>query len=37
VIYLTGNTPPDDNSITTFRKRLLEELPGLWVQIVLRA
>ena len=37
VIYLTGNTPPDHNSINMFRKRFLEELKGLLVQILLRA
>ena len=37
VIYITGNTHPDHNSITTFRKRFLGELKRLFVQIVLRA
>ena len=37
VIYITGNTHPDHNSINTFRKRFLEELKGLFVQILLRA
>lgn len=34
VIYLTGNTHPDHNSINTFRHRFLEELKGLFVQIL---
>ena len=29
VIYITGNTHPDHNSINTFRKRFLGELKGL--------
>jgi hypothetical protein len=37
VIYLTGNTHPDHNSINTFRQRFLGELKGLFVQILLRA
>lgn len=37
VIYITGNTHPDHNSINTFRKRFLEELKELFVQILLRA
>jgi transposase len=37
VIYITGNTHPDHNSINTFRKRFLGELTGLFVQILLRA
>jgi len=37
VIYITGNTHPDHNSINTFRKRFLEELKDLFVQILLRA
>ena len=37
MIYLTGNTHPDHNSINTFRKRFLGELKGLFVQILLRA
>ena len=37
VIYITGNTHPDHNSINTFRKRFLGELKGLFVQILLRA
>jgi transposase len=37
VIYITGNTHPDHNSINTFRRRFLEELKGLFVQILLRA
>ena len=37
VIYITGNTHPDHNSINTFRKRFLGELKGLFVQILLWA
>ena len=37
VMYITGNTHPDHNSINTFRKRFLGELKGLFVQILLRA
>ena len=37
VLYITGNTHPDHNSINTFRKRFLEELQDLFVQILLRA
>jgi transposase len=37
VIYLTGNTHPDHNSINAFRKRFLGELKGLFTQILLRA
>ncbi len=37
VIYITGNTHPDHNSINTFRKRFLGELKGVFVQILLRA
>jgi len=34
VIYITGNTHPDHNSINTFRKRFLGELKDLFVQIL---
>lgn len=37
VIYITGNTHPDHNSINTFRKRFLQELQSLFVQLLLRA
>jgi len=37
VIYITGNTHPDHNSINTFRKRFLEEMKDLVTQILLRA
>jgi transposase len=37
VIYLTGNTHPDHNSINAFRKRFLGELKGVFTQILLRA
>jgi transposase len=37
VIYLTGNTHPDHNSINTFRKRFLDQLGDLFIQILLRA
>jgi len=37
VIYITGNTQPDHNSINTFRKRFLEEMKDLFTQILLRA
>ena len=37
MIYITGNTHPDHNSINTFRKRFLGELKGLLVQILRRA
>ena len=37
VIYISGGTHPDHNSINTFRKRFLGELQGLFVQILLRA
>lgn len=37
MIYITGNTHPDHNSINTFRKRFLEALKELFVQILLRA
>ena len=37
VIYITGNTHPDHNSINTFRQRFLGELKDLFVQILLRA
>jgi transposase len=37
VIYITGNTHPDHNSINTFRKRFLKELEDLFVQILVRA
>ena len=36
VIYITGNTHPDHNSINTFRNRLLRELKALFVQILSR-
>ncbi len=34
VIYLTGNTHPDHNSINSFRQRFLPELKELFVQIL---
>ena len=34
VIYLTGGTHPDHDSINTFRKRFLPELSALFVQIL---
>lgn len=37
VIYITGNTHPDHNSINTFRKRFLEEMKDLFTQILLWA
>src|SRR5664280_490625 len=37
VLYITGNTHPDHNSINTFRKRFLEEMKDLFTQILLRA
>jgi transposase len=37
VIYITGNTHPDHNSINTFRKRFLGEMKALFTQILLRA
>ena len=37
VVYVTGNTHPDHNSINAFRKRFLGELGGLFTQILLRA
>ena len=37
MIYITGNTHPDHNSINTFRKRFLEEMKDLFTQILLRA
>lgn len=37
VIYITGNTHPDHNSINTFRKRFLGEMTNLFVQILLHA
>jgi transposase len=37
VIYLTGNTHPDHNSINAFRKRFLGELKGVFRQLLLRA
>lgn len=37
VIFITGNTHPDHNSINTFRKRFLPELKELLLQILLIA
>jgi transposase len=37
MIYITGNTHPDHNSINTFRKRFLEQMKALFTQILLRA
>jgi len=37
VVYVTGNTHPDHNSINAFRKRFLGELGELFTQILLRA
>ncbi len=37
VIYITGNPHPDHPSINTFRKRFLQELQSLFVQLLLRA
>jgi transposase len=37
VIYITGNTHPDHNSINTFRKRFMEEMKDLFTQILMRA
>jgi transposase len=37
VIYITGNTHPDHNSINTFRKRFLPELKDLFIQILMIA
>jgi len=37
VIYVTGNTHPDHNSINAFRKRFLGELGDLFTQVLLRA
>jgi len=37
VVYVTGNTHPDHNSINAFRKRFLGELGDLFTQILLRA
>ncbi len=37
VIFITGNTHPDHNSINTFRKRFLSELEGIFVQILMVA
>lgn len=37
VIFITGNTHPDHNSINTFRKRFLPELEEIFLQILLIA
>ncbi|MCP5088571.1 MAG: transposase [Rhodobacteraceae bacterium] len=37
VIFITGNTHPDHNSINTFRKRFLAEMEGMFLQILLVA
>ncbi len=37
VIYITGNTHPDHNSINTFRKRFLAEMEEIFLQILLMA
>jgi transposase len=37
VIYITGNTHPDHNSINAFRNRFLGELKDLFVQLLLQA
>lgn len=37
VIYITGNTHPDHNSINAFRKRFLVEMKDLFTQILLQA
>ena len=37
MIYITGNTHPDHNSINTFRKRFLKVIKDLFTQILLRA
>ena len=34
VLYITGGTHPDHDSINTFRKRFLVQLPSLFVQIL---
>ena len=34
VLYITGGTHPDHDSINTFRKRFLAQLPSLFVQIL---
>ncbi len=34
VLYITGGTHPDHDSINTFRKRFLGQLPSLFVQIL---
>ncbi|MEY3289276.1 MAG: hypothetical protein RLZZ419_1518 [Pseudomonadota bacterium] len=37
MIYITGNTHPDHNSINIFRKRFLGEMKDLFTQILLHA
>jgi len=37
VLYITGGTHPDHDSINTFRKRFLEQLQPLFVQILVYA
>ena len=37
MIYITGNTHPDHNSINAFRKRFLGEMADLFTQILLHA
>jgi transposase len=37
VLYLTGGTHPDHDSINTFRRRFLPQLEGLFVQILVMA
>jgi hypothetical protein len=37
VIYITGNTHPDHNSINTFRKRFLGAMKDLFTRILLWA
>lgn len=37
VIYITGNTHPDHNSINTFRQRFLPQLSDLFVQLLMIA
>lgn len=37
VIFITGNTHPDHNSINTFRKRFLSEMGDIFLQILLIA
>lgn len=37
MIYITGNTHPDHNSINTFRKRFLKVIKDMFTQILLRA